>query len=117
MTCGKVILSENNKKHMTRKHNGEAVNFKFYNDSKQTKLCFNKGSSGKDLNSNCTTSAKDDSSREIERSSVGMMESTIEGNVEKETTDEESVNMLSSEIEIKTVEKDPINEDIVEKII
>ena len=46
-----------------------------------------------------------------------MMESTTEGNVEKETTDEESVNMLSSEIEIKTVEKDPINEDIVEKII
>ena len=71
MTCGEVILSKNNKKHLTRKHNGEGVNFKFHNDSKQTKLCFNKGSSRKDLNSNCTSSTKDDSSSEIEGLQLG----------------------------------------------
>ena len=50
MKCGEVLMTENKKKHVNRKHNGESIDFRFHNDSKQTKLCF----ATKDLNSNTT---------------------------------------------------------------
>ena len=40
MTCGKVILSENQQRHIEKAHNNKVVKYKIYNDAKQPKLMF-----------------------------------------------------------------------------
>ena len=57
MKCGEVLMTENKKKHVIRKHNVESIDFRFHIDSTQTKLCF----ATKDLNSNCSASSKENS--------------------------------------------------------
>jgi len=53
MSCGEVLLKENEGMHMKRKHIGENVKFKFYNDAKQLRLPFQvNGNLSKDINSN-----------------------------------------------------------------
>ena len=61
MKCGEVIMTENKKKHASRKHNGEEVNFRFHNDAKQMKLCFTSNSRN-DYNHNTASTSKPDSS-------------------------------------------------------
>ena len=51
MSCGEVLLKENEGMHVKRKHVGGNVKFKFYNDAKQLRLPFQVDLS-KDLNSN-----------------------------------------------------------------
>ena len=57
MKCGEVLMTENKKKHVFRKHNVESIDFRFHMDSTQTKVCF----ATKDLNSNCSASSKENS--------------------------------------------------------
>jgi len=53
MSCGEVLLKENEGMHVKRKHVGGSVKFKFHNDAKQLRLPFQVDLS-KDLNSNLT---------------------------------------------------------------
>ena len=52
MTCGKVILNENQQHHIKNSHNNKVVKFKIYNDAKQPKLMFPKARIDNSSNNN-----------------------------------------------------------------
>ena len=52
MTCGKIILNENQQHHIKNSHNNKVVKFKIYNDAKQPKLMFPKARIDNSSNNN-----------------------------------------------------------------
>ena len=60
LDCGKIILNENQTRHVTISHKGQKnVKFRFHNDSKQARLQFTVPK--KDVNCNITLGEQDNS--------------------------------------------------------